>query len=297
MNKNMNNKKYGKKTFSNISSKIGHRLPSSLPRIYRQLFEGAAAFIPRHVNSKLLLGSLEFLRSLHRRFGKKNYERILDNEKVISSSHMDSIRENKGFIEDQFRYHDVPLGAVNMAYAGCEIIALYNAIHACLLRTGVHAFGDAEATYIPYTKASRPVSPAKALSTMIAAFEKDGILLSGRFGTSPKALCDYLNRIGIKAVLTHLKSDSFTTGEDLPTASDSKLEGDCFILTYYNNGSDITDQVHTICITKNDRGDLIGHNVTGGRATMPCKSVTEMLRKAHQDNAVGIALITICFPL
>lgn len=269
----------------------------------------AAAFIPRHVSNRLTVGFLGLLRYCHRTLGRKDYNHREANEEAIRLHHLPAILRNHGYIEDQFRYRDVRLGSVDMAYAGCEIIALYNALHDYHRRSI-----EAEETQAPSQLISPEVSrqlgsshgrsedqpssgirskgwtgdPAQDLSRLIADFEKDGILLSGRFGSSPRTLCHYLNQLGIRAELTVLKGKN----DSLPDPAALK-GGDCFILTFYNNRNNIMDMVHTICISKGKDGQFLGHNLWGSGAGSPCQDIREMLQDAQEGHAKGITLITI----
>ena len=265
-----------------------HPFQNILPSVKAQ----AGAFIPRYVSSKLVLAFLEFLRFCHRLRGRKGYGNTARNRKVIDKNHADRIREKGGFIEDQDRYGDVSLGLTDMAYAGCEIIALYNALHDCRLHQ------NAQNILRTSSEGSQPDrrapeegerDPSSDLTSLIEIFEKDGILLSGRFGTSPRALCDYLRQTGIQADLYRLNKKQ---GRDLDLFS---FPADSYLLYYYNNEKNIMDQIHTICITRDQKGSYIGHNIHGGKARGPYPTVRQMLREAKQDNATGIALITMIY--
>lgn len=240
----------------------------------------AAAFIPRHVSNRLTVGFLGLLRYCHRTLGRKDYNHREANEEAIRLHHLPAILRNHGYIEDQFRYRDVRLGSVDMAYAGCEIIALYNTLH------DYHSQSEESSSMI--RSKGWTGDPAQDLSRLIADFEKDGILLSGRFGSSPRTLCHYLNQLGIRAELTVLKGKN----DSLPDPAALK-GGDCFILTFYNNRNNIMDMVHTICISKGKDGQFLGHNLWGSGAGSPCQDIREMLQDAQEGHAKGITLITI----
>ena len=132
--------------------------------------------------------------------------------------------EPEGMIENQRELKALSFGSTDMAYAGCEVIAVYNA----LLTVGKRTF----------------------LSELIEAFEKRGTVFNGRFGTSPYALAGYLKNLGIK-VASSFKRKNF--GE---IAEKSRV----FIVTIYNDRKNIMQQVHTICVTKDENGLFVPHN-------------------------------------
>ena len=293
-----------------------HRFQNILPSVKA----GASAFIPRYISNKLVLACLEFLRFCHRVAGRNGYGSTANNIEVIKKNHSERIRKNHGFIEDQDRYRDVSLGLTNMAYAGCEIIALYNALHDCRLhrnskphlrpsREHLQTSPNPSRTSSGLSRPEEILSeemgpdeiapegitlagmedPSYNLASLIETFERDGILLSGRFGTSPRALCDYIRQTGLEADLFRLNKRQ---GRDLDLTS---FPGDSYLLYYYNNENNIMEQIHTICITKDQKGRYIGHNVLGDKARGPYLTVRQMLKDAKQGNATGIALITIIY--
>ena len=92
--------------------------------------------------------------------------------------------KDKGeYIEDQNLLKSLPFGSTDMAYAGCEVIAVYN-----LLKT----LGE-------YT----------GLNDLIEAFEKKGSVFNGYFGTSPYALYTFLKKRGLDVKFSARKRDFF----------------------------------------------------------------------------------------
>ena len=263
-------------------------MPEPKTRHFHSIIESSkarvSAFIPSYISNRLLLAFLELLRSWHRIAGRKNYGHAAGNAEVIRKNHAVRIRKNNGFIEDQHRYEDVSLGLTDMAYAGCEIIALYNVL------ADWRTHGNSGKRQSPdTTMPGWEENLSSHLASLIRDFEKDGILLSGRFGTSPRALCDYIRQMGLEADLFRLDKKQ---SRDLDFSS---FPADSYLLYYYNNANNIMDQIHTICITRNPEGQYTGHNIRGDRARGPYSSIRQMLSDANQDNAKGIALITISY--
>ena len=214
------------------------------------------AFIPHKISNNMVLSFFEITRSKNRTL-KREYCYHLESNNKAFSGHVDKIKRNGGYIEDQHFYKDMVFGKTTMQYAGCEIIATYNAL--------VDLDG-----YI-------------SLPQLIAEYEKDGMALSGRFGTSPKAIKDFFNRHGYKTKMS-VRSDEF---EELAKHSKS------LILTMYNDKDDIGKQVHTVCISK-VHSRYIAHNVYGnGRVAGPFDSVSQLLININKGRIKPISLIGV----
>jgi len=150
-------------------------------------------------------------------------------------------------------------GKVTMKYAGCEIIAVYNALFDIFKREII------------------------SLPDMISRFEKDGMVLSARFGTSPKALVSFLKNEKLNTCITTHESQFDQMGE----------ESDTLILTMYNDRFDIFEQIHTVNISKSG-GRFTAHNVyCNGSVVGPYDSISELIEHINRGRAKGISLIGI----
>lgn len=113
----------------------------------------------------------------------------------------------------------------------CEVIATYNALH--------------------YLNDGRYVEKYD-FPELISSFERDGITMGGYFGTSPVSIKNYFDSEGYKTAMYQNNSieNNF-----------SQLEKgyDTYILTIINNENNISNEVHTMCITK-ENGKYIVHN-------------------------------------
>ena len=178
------------------------------------------AFIPGLPNA-FVVGALRFF-SLFSFISKKR--RDINNKNNLEELQTGSYAGRDGFIEDQHAMKQLRFGKTDMAYAGCEVIAVYNA----LLSLGRSA----------------------DLCELISIFEKRGSVLEGRFGTSPYALYRYLVKTGLEAAF------SFRRKEFEKLAAESRV----FMITYYNDAKDIMQQIHTICVTKDDHAFMHPHN-------------------------------------
>ena len=223
-----------------------------------KLLEIIYVFIPRHIKNKTVVKVFEWMRKFQRLFRMNNLAHVAGNEKAFSA-HLDEINGCGGYVENQNSYGDMLFGKTTMQHSGCEIFATYNAIYSLMDR---HIM---------------------SLAQMIAEFEKDGMVLSGKFGTAPKAIRDFLEKHGFQT--------EFVTDETL--FEDVAKRCNSLILTMYNDRNDIRGEVHTIHISK-EKQQYTGHNVyCDGRVVGPCDSIKELLSRINGGKAKGIALIGI----
>ncbi|MCR5641460.1 MAG: C39 family peptidase [Lachnospiraceae bacterium] len=173
--------------------------------------------------NKCLLAIMQFLAT----FGRVRGVRRKQNHRIRLeriAGHM-----TYGYVEDQKRWTNVPFGRFTMAFSGCEIFAVYNALH----------YWNRQFGY-------------RELAELIYAFEGKGAMLWGGFGTSPYALRDYF-----------LQRDYVvkTTTSDQPKEI-QKLEQEnaVYILTAFNEGHNIFKQIHTVCITLEKDGWYLHNN-------------------------------------
>ena len=216
------------------------------------------AWIPNRIDNHVVVSVLELMRKVQRLFHKDFSVNLKYNEENFKR-HIEIIQKNHGYIEDQNNYADMKYGKVTMKYAGCEIFATYNAVFSL---TGKHEM---------------------SLAQMIFDYEKDGAVLSGKFGTSPKAISDYLTRLGF---ITYFSTDE----EEFDKIG---REYDSLILTMYNDRNDIRKEVHTINISK-ECEMYTAHNVyCNGKVVGPCACVSEVIKNINGEKAKGISLIGI----
>ncbi len=204
-------------------------------------------FIPQKVNNKIVVSFYDFLRALDRAIhdaGQRERHKEINDEKITAHK-----LQTGQYIEDQNKYTDMKYGAVTMRYAGCEIMAVYNAF--------LYIFGREVIT----------------LPELISDFERDGMVIYGWWGTSPKLIQKYMQKKGLKTRGYH-DSDMF-----------NKLQGSrCVILTFYNDGRDIMHAVHTVCVTLEADG-YCGHNIyCNGKIVGPFDNLEELfcsINKGH----------------
>lgn len=225
----------------------------------KELLVKACSSIPGKVSNKLVLHVFELMRK-HQKLQKNDFRDAIRKNQAAFKNHAESIQKAKGYIEDQNRYEDMSYGKSTMKFSGCEIFATFNAMFTL---NGKHEID---------------------LPLLINEYEKDGMVLSGKFGTSPKAISDLLTRKGYKTVMTSEEKEFDSLGNKYAS----------FILTMYNNIEDIRDEVHTIHISKDAKGQFSGHNVyCNGKVVGPAKSISSLISMFNGGKSKGICLIAV----
>ena len=169
------------------------------------------SFIPQKISNETAINFFDTLRKTSKSNNNNFKQNLIKNNKNYEN-HINTINNNKGYIEDQKSYKDMHYGNKTMDYCGCGVISVFNAMNDL---TGTHEM---------------------SLPLMIDYFEKDGITLSGQFGTAPRAIEDFFINQGFKTI-------SSTKEEDYDIIDKNY---DSFILTFYNDKIDIFKQVHII---------------------------------------------------
>ena len=188
------------------------------------------SFIPSYVGNSVVVKVYHLLTLIPvpQRIRIKNHEH---NAIWLKDARWNFLTVPSVYIENQNEWGEIRFGwgsHHNMRYSGCEIIATFNALKA-LGKTGSPYF----------------------MAELIDEYEKHGAALWGEFGVSPPAVCACLKRQGF-SVVTAKKDD-----DNSLNMVDSRCR--VFIATVYNDAKDITAQIHTVCITK-EEGKYILHN-------------------------------------
>ena len=229
---------------------------------------GIRSFIPNRISNRFVVRFLDSLRRTGRRFHiswSVADRHAQDNKTMVRKMFPEDeygVRDGSDprYLENQRLYSGIRFGKTDMAYAGCEIIAAYNAMH---------AFGR-----LP------------DLGELIRVFEKYGMIFSGRFGTSPLALVDYFTGKGFEVEYTFHREDF----------DELAKRADVLIYTFYNDSRSIFRQIHTICVTKED-GGYRGHNIYGdGSSSHVFAGINDMTASIGEGYAKGIILIGIKTP-
>lgn len=189
-----------------------------------------ASFIPRYISNRLVVRVYQVLSWIRvpRSVREKNY---VHNLKQLREMERELWMDPYVCIENQAQWGNIRFGAGrhhNMGYSGCEIIAVFNACKT------LYGSGTPE-----------------ELADLIRRFEAKGAALKGEFGTSPLALARYLKSSGMEVRTSYGKQRS---------VEEIERESTVMIATVYNDGNDITKQIHTVCITRDVSGGYVLHN-------------------------------------
>lgn len=208
-----------------------------VPRIIRGIISWLKGFIPRKVSNRIVLSILKAgnLMPFPIITAASIEQHRVHNLDILCNGAPQKEKANKmiytagAYIENQKEWGEVKFGISDMAYSGCEIMAIYNALL---------ALGE-------------PVS-AQTVTDLIAKYENSGAVLGGKFGSSPHAIEKYFRTHGYGVVTT--------TSRDRATINKIGKRSDTVIVYAYNNKDDITAQIHTVNITKEKDGSYSVHN-------------------------------------
>lgn len=228
------------------------------------------SFIPRYMSNRTFLRMYQItaLLPIPRNIREKNYS---SNIVQLNNTDWDFWTAPSAYIENQNEWDKIIFGASahnNMRFAGCEIMATFNAQKA-LMGTG---------------------SP-EIMARLIRKYEARGAALGGIFGVSPRSIEDYFRKQGV-LVMTTDKGDS----ESL-----NMVDSQCQVLiaTVYNDANDITKQIHTVCITKDTGNGYVLHNAyrkdKNGTyvASAPYTTLSDAINNISRNEAKLIFLIGI----
>ena len=180
------------------------------------------SFIQKYVNNRVVLFFYDLLgkatnwitQNQIRENENKNFKALADDKYVYI--------EREQYIENQQELEDIRFGTgkrSNMQYSGCGIIAVYNALVYLQQTTGV-----------------------KCLVSLISEFETNGAVMNGNFGISPYAIANCFVRQGFCVKML--------TSKDRQKTDEFGERNKVIIATVYNDKNDITQKLHTVCITR-----------------------------------------------
>ena len=213
-------------------------------------------FLQNHVDNDVFISFIEVVRHMN----THNFPDNFNKNKEAFKNHALAIKRNRGFIEDQNNYKDMSYGIKTLSENGCGCIATYNVIY--------HLTNQLDIDF----------------PSIIKALEDDGIILSGVFGTSMKAIDDYLRSQNFRTWSSSKKEDYDKIGE----ATDAS------ILTVYNSVEDITRGIHFMAITKTN-GKYYVHN-NGNSPSTAFNSISDVLNRINGGKAKDIYLTGVYKP-
>ncbi len=139
-----------------------------------------------------------------------------------------------GFLTERYmKHYQNADGSLQAAGNACEIIALYNVMHA-LGKSGLD------------------------FPKLLMQFERRGAMLHGNFGTSLPSICRFLKKEGydVKVIFAEKKWVA-SSGQIKESAKLAKLskQYDCFLFAAWNHAGHPGEGLHTMCITKTKKAE------------------------------------------
>lgn len=233
-----------------------------------------SSYIQTHIHDESVLGILNVLALLTNISDDTINTHLSDNQNAWNN-YLKSHPETK-FIEDQNSMTDFIFGQqnnllsslffngdnLNGSYNLCEVIATYNALISLNNDTSHISFPE-----------------------LISYFEKNGAILNGYFGTAPDSVENYFINMGYDTKML--------TGADINNLNLAILDSQyqTFILTTYNDKSDIMSQIHTLSITYDNSGYHLHNNYTKQQHTY--HSLEEAIYAYHDGNSEPICVLGI----
>ena len=213
------------------------------------------SFVQQKISNKNVLLVID---TLERASQNKSYKDNLELNTKNFENHLETIKNNGVYIEEQYNYGDTNYGTKTIKSSECGIIATYNVIYFLTKDENIN------------------------FPKMIEAFEKEGIIIDGLFGTSTDSVEKYLKSNGYNTISSYNKEEYDNIGENY----------DAFIMTIYNNKFNIFEGMHFIAITKENRYFHI-HNNGYNSHIIDYNSISDLLKKIDDGMAKDIFLTGI----
>lgn len=189
---------------------------------------------------------------------------------IADADKKDAVIQN-GYIEHQKQLDNFFYGYwcgedLTADYNSCEVIAVYNALQSI----GNHTFDS---------KHDFPV--------LLAQFEAKGVALGGKYGTSPKIMNEYLIEEGYS---TEMTEGIFVNIPEIVYNIQENYSA--YIITVYNDKGDLSEQIHTMCVT-NENGRYYIHNAGDSSNEKGYASLYEAINGYKQGNSKVISVIGV----
>lgn len=184
-------------------------------------------YVPENVSDLTLLGLLSVMSI--KGLSADTIENHRENNDAAWDKYQESHNNGK-YIEDQNGMTGIQYGNHSGDYNTCEVIAAYNALQYLTDGNSPESFPD-----------------------LLEHFEKNGITAGGEFGTSPQAIDSYFEQNGYDTKM--LAGDNISSSQ----VSNMSKNYDTYIMTTYNNKSNLGSMIHTVSITK-ENGVYVVHN-------------------------------------
>lgn len=215
-------------------------------------------YVPENVSDVTLLGILSLLSV--KGLSEDVIKEHRDKNDVAWEKYQEDHNNGK-YIENQRGMTEIQYGNHTGDYNTCEVIAAYNALQYLKDGESPDSFPD-----------------------LLEQFEKSGITLEGELGTSPEALNSYFEENGYD---TRMLADRGISPSNIASMAENY---DTYIMTAYNDKSNLGAQVHTVNITV-ENGMYVVHNDYEG--TKSYSSLEAAVSGYNDGKAEPISLIGI----
>ncbi|MCM1082612.1 MAG: LXG domain-containing protein [Clostridium sp.] len=245
----------------------------------RNFKEWIASYVPEHINDASLLYAMTLLSSpldadiikYHLEYNRTAWCQYMSGKKGAVATGNTKVFFADGYIDEQNCLTDMFYGVNGASLLAkdnaCEIIALYNALYS--MNNGV--------------KLSKYDFPE-----LIAQIEGRGACINGLWGTSPVIIQEYLEDEGYAVKM--ISGENARSDKKIQSLQD---EYDTYIVTVYNDKSDVSAAVHTMCITKTDIDGKIKYQLRNGKDEIPQDSISDCLSAYENGNSKTICIMGV----
>lgn len=109
---------------------------------------------------------------------------------------------------------------------------------------------------------------------LLKYYENSGIMINDLFGTDSQAICNYFEQQDDYSADIYLDVEDFIN---------KQKQYDVYIFTYYNQKDDITKQIHTVAVTK-ENGKHVAHNVGSIDSADSFETIVKEMEKIKKEN-------------
>ena len=136
-------------------------------------------FLQKKVDNEVIVQFMEIFKNRKNRIIPSH---LAKNTEAFKN-HINAIRANKGYIEDQKNHTDMSYGILHVSNTGCGAIATYNVLYHLTRNNNID------------------------FASIVDDYENDGIVLYGLTGTSAKAIENYFKKNGFKTMSSIKEKD------------------------------------------------------------------------------------------
>lgn len=237
------------------------------------------SYIPNHISDETLIYAMTLMSTpldsdtiqMHLEHNRELWLKYIKNSGVVDVEgnyiFEEGYIDGQGYLDEMF--FGVDGGSIGASNNTCEIIALYNALY--YINDGV-------------------ASPKYDFPELIAQMEGRGPCLNGILGTSPVIIEEYLKDEGY-----NIKTLEGKDARDQKKVYELQGDYDTYIVTLYNDENDVSEYIHTMCITRVEVDGEIKYMLRndGKKDTLPQDSIYDCLEIYKDSNSKNICIIGV----